>query len=184
MRHPQASGIEELIQARSDVGCRMASRARLENIMKKVAIGLLLLLTFSAPAVSQECTSKLQEFVNKTGYKLTEAKPCQVWAATDALTIPRGEGVLGLLLIGQEGDVVMIGTVVQPKAKLDLSADVLLKLMQLNNELEFVKVGIDHDGDLFVRAELRVGSMTAEDFSASVKKVVEASTQIYAMLKK
>lgn len=73
---------------------------------------------------------------------------------------------------------------VQPKAKLNLSADLLLKLMQLNDDLEFVKVGIDHDGDLFVRAELRVGSMTAEDFSASVKKVVEASTQIYAMLKK
>jgi hypothetical protein len=152
--------------------------------MKKVAIGLVLFLAFSAPAVSQECTSKLKGFVNKTGYKLTEARPCQVWVATDALSIPRGEGVTGVLLIGQSGDVVVIGTVVQPKANLELSADVLLKLMQLNNELEFVKVGIDSDGDLFVRAELRAGSMTAEDFSASVKKVVEASTQVYAALKK
>jgi len=162
----------------------MVSRARLEKIMKKAAIGLLLFLAFSARAVSQECTSKLQGFVNKTGYKFKVAKPCQVWVATDALTIPQGEGVTGVLLIGQAGDVVVIGTVVQPKAKLELSADVLLKLMQLNNELEFVKVGIDNDGDLFLRAELRAGSMTAEDFSASVKKVVEASTQVYATLKK
>lgn len=56
--------------------------------MKKLAIGLLLFLAFGAPAVSQECTSKLQGFVNKTGYKITVGKPCQVWIATDALTIP------------------------------------------------------------------------------------------------
>lgn len=66
----------------------MASPLKLERIMKKLAIGLLLFLAFGAPAVSQECTSKLQGFVNKTGYKITVGKPCQVWIATDALTIP------------------------------------------------------------------------------------------------
>jgi acetaldehyde dehydrogenase (acetylating) len=74
--------------------------------------------------------------------------------------------------------------VVQAKANLDLSADLLLKLMKLNNELEFVKVGIDNDGDLFVRAELRMASLTAEDFSSAAKGVVEASTQTYGLVKR
>lgn len=67
--------------------------------MKKLVVGLLLSLVFSGRALSQECSSRLQGFVNKTGYKLIVAKPCKVWVATDALTIPRGEGVTGLLLL-------------------------------------------------------------------------------------
>ncbi|MBZ5522564.1 MAG: YbjN domain-containing protein [Acidobacteriia bacterium] len=152
--------------------------------MKKLAIGLLLSLALCAAAQSQECTSKLQGFVNNTGYKIKVAKACQVWVATDALTIPQGDGLAGLLLIGQEGEMGVVGTVVQTKAQLNLSADLLMKLMQMNNELDFVKVGIDNDGDLFVRSELRMASLTAEDFKASVKNVVDASSKIYSLLKK
>jgi hypothetical protein len=152
--------------------------------MKKLAVGILLSLAFTVPALSEECTSKLQGFVNKTGYKLTVAKPCAVWIASDALTIPQGEGLTGLLLIAQEGEMGIVGAVVQPKAKLKLSADLLLKLMQLNNDLEYSKVGIDNDGDLFVRAELHMTSITAEEFSATVKAVVEGSGKVYDTLKK
>jgi hypothetical protein len=154
--------------------------------MKKLACALLLFLAFSVPVLSQECTSKVQEFVKKTGYKITAAKACEAWVATDALTIPKGDGLSGLLLIANESKtkLVGIGTVVRSKAKLKLSADLLLKLMQLNDELDYVKVGIDHDGDLFVRAELHMASLTAEDFSATVKSVVDASTRIYALVEK
>jgi hypothetical protein len=151
--------------------------------MKKRTICLLFSLAFSNAALSEECTSKLQGLMNKTGYKVIVAKPCQVWVATDALTIPRGEGVTGVLLVAQQGEMVMLGTVVQPKAKLNLSAALLLKLMQLNNDLEYVKVGIDDDGDLFVRAELHMASMSADDFNAAVKRVVEGSTKTFEMLK-
>ena len=152
--------------------------------MKKLAIGLLLSFVLSAPALSQECTSKLQGFVNKTGYKIKVAKPCAVWAATDALTIPRGEGATGLLLIAQEGEMAIVGVVVESKANLHLSSDLLLQLMKMNNELEFVKVGIDNDGDLFIRTELHMPSLTEADFKVAVKNVVAGSAQIYAILKK
>jgi hypothetical protein len=152
-------------------------------IMKKLAVGLLLSLVFSGRALSQECSSRLQGFVNKTGYKLIVAKPCKVWVATDALTIPRGEGVTGLLLLAQEGEMGVVGAVVQSKAKLHLTADLLQKLMKMNNSLDYVKVGIDDDGDLFVRSELHMESVTGDEFSAVVKKVVEASTKISDILK-
>jgi hypothetical protein len=102
----------------------------------------------------------------------------------DALTIPRGEGLTGLLLIAQEDEMGVVGTVVRPKAKLNLTADLLLKLMQLNDELEFVKVGIDNDGDMFVRTELHIASLTPEEFSATIKKIAEASNKIDDLLKK
>jgi Putative bacterial sensory transduction regulator len=151
--------------------------------MKKMMF--LLLLFFATSAQAQEaCTSKIQEFVDKSGFKFTVAQPCKVWIISDALTIPRGEGLQGLLLIAQEDELGIIGTVVQPKAKLNLSSDLLLKLMRLNNDLDFVKTGIDADGDLFVRAEVHMSSLTAEDFNATVKSVITASTQVASALEK
>lgn len=152
--------------------------------MKNFAAGVLLVLTLSACGLGQECNSKLQDFVNKSGYKITVARPCMVWVAKDALAIPQGVGLQGMLLMAQEGDLGLIGTVVQPKARLDLSAETLLKLMKLNHTLEFVKIGIDDDGDLFVRAELRMGSLTADDFTASLKQVIASANQVYDALKK
>jgi hypothetical protein len=134
--------------------------------------------------VAEECASKVQGFVNATGYTITVAKPCEVWVAQNALTIPRGAGVTGLLLIAQSGETVIVGGVVQSKDKLTLSADLLMKLMQTNNELEFAKIGIDNDGDLFVRAELHASSVTADDFSSAVKNVVEGSRRVYDLLGK
>ena len=152
--------------------------------MKNFAAGVLLVLTLSACGLGQECTSKLQDFVNKSGYKMTVARPCKVWIANDILAIPQGDGLQGKLLIGEEGEMGVIGTVVQPKAKLDLSAETLLKLMKLNNELDYAKIGIDNDGDLFVRAELRISSLTADDFTASLKQVIASAKQVYEALKK
>ena len=152
--------------------------------MKNFAICLLVSLVFSTPALSEECTSKLQGFVAKTGYNIIEAKSCKVWLATDALSIPKGEGVVRVLLIGNEDDIVVVGTVLQSKAELNLSSDLLLKLMQLNNELDYLKVGIDRDGDLFIRAEMHMSSLTAETFNDTVKNVVRSSKKIYDTLKK
>jgi len=104
--------------------------------------------------------------------------------ATDIQSVPRGDGLSGVMLFAEQGDVVVVGTVLRTKAKLNLSADLLLKLMQFNNDLDFVKVGIDHDGDLFVREELRTASFTAEDFKDSITRVVAASNKVYAVLDK
>jgi hypothetical protein len=65
-----------------------------------------------------------------------------------------------------------------------VSADWLMKLMQMNNELEFAETGIGNDGDLFVRAELHASSVTAEDFRVAVKNVVEGSRRAYDLLGK
>ena len=152
--------------------------------MRNFAICLLVSLVFSTPALSKECTSKLQGFVDKTGYKIIEAQSCKAWVAIDALSIPKGEGIVRVLLIGNEDDIVVVGTVLQSKAELNLSPDLLLKLMQLNNELDYMKVGIDRDGDLFIRAEMHLSSLTAETFNDTVKNVVRAGNRIYGTLQK
>jgi hypothetical protein len=146
---------------------------------------LLLLLACHVPGRAEEgCTSKFKDFLNRSSYKVREVKPCKVWVVSDALTIPQEAGLQGMLLIAQEGEMGIIGAVVQVKAKLPLSADLMLKLLRLNNEFEFAKVGIDTDGDLFIRTELRMKTLTEEEFKTSLKNLIEVGSQVYSTLKK
>ena len=158
-----------------------------EVILKKRLVIRLLLaasILVAAPVRAQECKSRLQEFVNKTGYSIKVVAPCKVWVVQNALAIPLGADATGQLMIAQEGDTGIIGVAVESKARLKLTPEFLLRLAQKNDSLEYVKAGIDSDGDLFLRSELYVPGLTIEAFNFTLKKVVEASSDVYQMLKK
>jgi hypothetical protein len=149
--------------------------------MTRLVARVLLALVLCGLGVAQ-CTSKTNDYVTASDYKVTVAKPCSVWFISEALDIPRN-GLQGLILVAEENGMVIIGTVVRPKASLDISAATLLELMRLNNELDFIKVGIDHDGDLFVRAELRARMLDAAEFKTAVQNVIGASAKALAATK-
>ncbi len=150
--------------------------------MKKLALGLVLCLSFTPAAFAQDCTSKLQGFIDHSGYQVRVLKPCQSWILTDVQTVPRSDGLTGMLLIGTSDEAIVIGTVVRTKSKLDLSADLWRKMLQLNHEIQWVKIGIDHDGDLFVREEFHTERLTADDFNNAIVDVANASKEIAAAL--
>jgi hypothetical protein len=149
--------------------------------MTKLVARLLTVMVLCGLSTAQ-CTSKTTDYVNASGYKITVAKPCAMWFITVALDIPRN-GLQGLVLIAEQSDMVIIGTVVRPKATLDTSASTLLKLMRLSNDLDYAKIGIDNDGDLFVRVELRTRMLDAAGFKTAVQDVVSASAKAYAATK-
>jgi hypothetical protein len=149
--------------------------------MTRLAARVLIVLFLSGLSVAQ-CTSKTNDYVNASGYKITVAKPCTMWFISEVLDIPRN-GLQGIILVAEENDMVIIGAVVRPKATLDTSAATLLKLMQLSNDLDYVKIGIDSDGDLFVREELRAAMLNASEFKAAVKNVISAYAKASATIK-
>lgn len=152
--------------------------------MKTCILGVLMLLfACGSASAQQKCPNKLQEYINGSGHQVIEATPCKIWFMPGLFEIPKGEGLQGLLLIGQEDDLVVLGTVVQTKAKDTLSREMLVKLLQLNNDVDYAKTGIDKDGDLFVRTEMRISALTAEDFKNAIRYVVNAGNRAYGLLK-
>lgn len=153
--------------------------------MKKRTLGVLLSLAFSLPALSQEpqCRSRMQELVAQSGYTIRLIQPCKAWSATNSLGIPRALGTKDQLLFAEEGELGLVGVQVQSKAQLNLTSALMLKLLKLNSVMDYVKVGIDHDGDLFVRAEFHLPTISPAEFNDTVKQVVAASTKVYNALK-
>lgn len=144
--------------------------------MKKLVTCLAFVIVLSILGQAQ-CNSTVTEFVEKSGYKFNTYSKC-VWIISDALTIPH-DGLQGSILIGEQDDFIGVGAVIKLKAHLDLSSATLAKLLRLNNELDFVKVGIDNDGDLFLRAELHKKTLDSAAFKDVFDRIKNESKKVY-----
>ena len=61
---------------------------------------------------------------------------------------------------------------VLPKAYLPRTDTVLFNLLQLNDTLNYSKVGIDQNGDLFVRIEARADFMDKHEFDRIINNLI------------
>ena len=57
------------------------------------------------------------------------------------------------------------------------------KLLKLNGELDRVKIGIDGEGDTFVRIDLSVRRMDEEEMKENIEQVAAATDVVYAAIK-
>lgn len=149
-------------------------------MIKLIAV-LVVLMAFPGSGLTQ-CTSKMNGYVNSLGYKVKIYKPCAMWVISGAVRFPE-DGIQGLIVIAEEDGAVIVGTVVRQKATLDTSAATLLKLMRLNGSMDYIKLGIDNEGDLFVRVEMRERLVDAIELKAAMLNVISASAKVYEATK-
>jgi Putative bacterial sensory transduction regulator len=125
-----------------------------------------------------QCNTRVGDYLKQSGYSFTSAQNCKYWINQDTLSIPRQE-LQGAILVADENDGLVIGAVVRLKASLELSTANLTRLLKLNHELDYLKVGIDKQGDLFVRAEIDARCIDAEQFKARLKDVIDGANKAY-----
>ncbi|MDX2242079.1 MAG: hypothetical protein NW224_15445 [Leptolyngbyaceae cyanobacterium bins.302] len=82
-----------------------------------------------------------------------------------------------------EADLVVSGVVVAEKKQLKLSQDLLYKLLKFNNSADRVKVGIDDDGDLFIRIETSGRTLDLEQFKADTEQLAAATDELHRQIK-
>ena len=78
-----------------------------------------------------------------------------------------------LLIFTKSGFLLMGFSRILPKEYLPRTDTVLFNLMRLNDTLNFSKVGIDKDGDLFLRVETRADLIDKYEFERTVKQLIE-----------
>lgn len=82
------------------------------------------------------------------------------------------------VIAAAQDDLIVIFTNPIKKAALSVSNAALMRMARLNHELDYVKVGIDDDGDLFVRADIPIGSTPAQ-FKEITRQVAASTDEVY-----
>jgi hypothetical protein len=122
--------------------------------------------------------AKLSQLLKGSGYQFTQ-KTDSVWAID-----LDGKSLGNYKLIGasEQGMLVMF-VIIATKAELNLNQDLAYKMLKLNHEFDRVKVGIDDDGDAFVRVDLSIRTLDEEEFKLNVEQVANSADEAYADIK-
>jgi hypothetical protein len=83
----------------------------------------------------------------------------------------------GTILLAVEEDLMVMGVVVAKQGDYRVTAESMSDMLKLAHQLDFIKVGIDDDGDLFVRMERRGKTLEQKEFFDFVETVASASVK-------
>ena len=78
-----------------------------------------------------------------------------------------------------EEDLLVTFVTVAAKAQFQKTPAFLEALLKFNSSLDFVKVGLDSDGDIFVRCDSRVRTLDASSFKAMMDQVAASANDVY-----
>ena len=87
------------------------------------------------------------------------------------------------LFVAVSGDIVVIGAVVAQKRQIPQTPAVLQELLKCNHDMDYVKIGLDSDGDAFARIEINSRFLDAEEFRKIMKQVTAATDAVYSRIK-
>lgn len=153
------------------------------------SINLLLVLVTSATfllplqartrfAFQAQATAKIDQLLKDAGYD-AQRKRDDIWVINRK---GKNIGDFGVIVSAQAG-YVLVGVLVARKAELRMTSELSLKLLRLADLIDFVKVGLDSDEDLFVRTEIRTRLVDQQSLKEVIEDVCTAADKAYAEVK-
>ena len=83
------------------------------------------------------------------------------------------------VILATQDDLVVVFVTIAEKKNLPMTADFLYRLLRFDHSLDRVKVGIDDDGDAFVRVDLTVRILDLQEFKMNIEQVAAAADETY-----
>ena len=119
-------------------------------------------------------TAKVKRLMNESGAKVHKS-------SEDTWTLPfQGKALKDITVVATVGEGLLITFALIPESKdAKFPPQVLLKLLNLNEDFDRVKVGIDKDGILFVRSDVAVRTLDKEDLTTTIDQVAAAIDEVY-----
>ncbi len=145
-----------------------------------LVFGLLLCFQGSSTAAHAQGkpSARVAGLLEESGYSYTKAAD-SVWAiAFEGKSLPKFN-----VIASTQEDVLVLFTIVAEKKNLRPTPDVMHKLLQLNGELDRVKIGIDKDGDLFVRVDLSIRVLDVRELKENVEQVAAAADVVFSAIR-
>jgi hypothetical protein len=141
---------------------------------------LLLCLTITA-AAAESGTTKLEDLIKASGYTATKVND-KLWTIDfTGKQLPRFKLILLTNTKDKDGIFVIFANPAE-KSRLPATPNFMTVLLKANDEFDYVKVGIDGDGDLIVRADIPDNADNSY-FKSVLEQVAAATDQLYGRIK-
>ncbi|MEN3333238.1 MAG: hypothetical protein V7641_2603 [Blastocatellia bacterium] len=125
-----------------------------------------------------QTVARLAGILERSGYTYKKAAD-NVW-----LVNFKGNSLadINIIVTSAEGLIIM-GVVVAEKSTMQVTPEMMRKLLKLTHEIDRVKIGFDNDDDLFVRSEVSARLFDLEEFKFDMQQVAAGSDKVHAAIK-
>jgi len=135
--------------------------------------------TPAEPLVESPAAAAMSKLLEGTGLAHNKIRET-VWTVPFKGEVRKDFNVVVALV--SDGSVVVLFAVLAEKAQMKASPELWQQLLRMNDQFDRVKVGIDGDGDAFVRVDLSLRVLDPEELKANLEQVAAATDEILAAI--
>ena len=125
-------------------------------------------------APSSSVGVKIEQMLKATGFTYKTHNPITWSIEFERKTIGKFR-----VIISNSEDIIVTFTTVTEKAKIRKTPQLMEALLAANHEYDYAKIGLDKDGDLFVRIDSPVRVTDAALLKSIIEQVANASGEIF-----
>jgi putative sensory transduction regulator len=126
---------------------------------------------------SSPCATKMAALLPASGYEYKTHR-ADVWS----IAFNREHLKDFKVVLSTNEDLLVVFVTVVKKSQMPVAAEFRGTLLSLNHKLDRVKVGLDDDGDLFVRSDCTCRILDSEEFKEQVKQVAASADDVYGKI--
>lgn len=135
--------------------------------------------TPAEPPVESPATAAMTKLLEGTALAHNKIRDT-VWTVPFKGEVKKDFNVVVALV--SDGSVVVVFAMLAEKPQMKPSPELWQLLLRMNDQFDRVKVGIDGDGDAFVRVDLSLRILDAEELKANLEQVAAATDEVLAAM--
>lgn len=121
--------------------------------------------------------AKMTRLLDGTGYPYVKRKPT-VWTVAFA-----GKSLgKSVVVVTMTPKLIVMFAIVSQSAAIRKTPELMQALLRANSTFDYVKIGLDHDGDLFVRLDAPARITDSRQLKTDIEQVMSASDELSAQL--
>jgi hypothetical protein len=144
------------------------------NVLRACAL-LVVACLCAAPRLALAQSESMDAMLKQTGYNYTTHN-----ATTWSIDLNRKSLGKMKVILSTGGDILVTFVIVAKKAAIHKTPQMMDALLTANHDYDYTKVGLDKDGDMFVRIDMPLHSVHSAELKSIIDQVANASDEIYA----
>jgi len=143
------------------------------NFLRAFALATALCLGAAGYGASAQSVG-MEALLKQTGYAYTTHNP-----TTWSINLNRKNLGNVKVILSTGSDILVTFVIVAKKAAIQKTPQMMDRLLTANHDYDYTKIGLDKDGDMFVRVDMPLRVVDGPELKAIIDQVANASDEVY-----